>query len=134
LAKRFQLKVHRVVKELPVYELVIDRNGPRLTAVSNDTARINKEPSTPKSRMPMEPLVRLISVHLDRPVIDKTGLAGKLYEFQFDQISLANCRPGDEALDCVSSLVREQLGLKLNGRKDSIEAVMVDHIERPTQN
>jgi uncharacterized protein (TIGR03435 family) len=29
LAERFHLKLHRAVKELTVYELAIDRNGPK---------------------------------------------------------------------------------------------------------
>ena len=82
----------------------------------------------------MESLVQLISMHLDRPVIDKTGLTGSFYEFQLNQIALANCKSGDEAFDCVSPLVQEQLGLKLNRRKDTIEVLMVERLERPTGN
>ena len=73
----------------------------------------------------MESLVQLISVHLDRPVIDRTDLTGKFYEFRLDQVVLANCKPGEEAFDCVSPLVEEQLGLKLNRRRDTIEALVV---------
>lgn len=135
LAERFRLKVHLAVKELPVYELELDRNGPKLTTVSSVTPpEPPKTSSTPKWRMPMESLVQLISVHLDRPVIDRTGLTGKLYEFQLDQIALANCKPLDEAFDCVSPIVQEQLGLKLNRRRDTIERLMVERVERPTGN
>ena len=71
LAERFRLKAHRAVKELPVYELVLDRNGSKLTTVFSVTPpEPRKTSSTPKWRMPMESLVELISVHLDRPVID----------------------------------------------------------------
>jgi len=135
LAERFRLKVHRALKELPVYELVLDRNGPKLTTASVVTPpEPPKTSGIPKWRMPMESLVHLISVHLDRPVIDRTGLTGKLYEFQLDQIALANCRTGEEAFDCVSPLVQEQLGLRLNRRRDTIDALMVERVERPTGN
>jgi uncharacterized protein (TIGR03435 family) len=135
LAERFRLKVHRAVKELPVYELVIDRNGPKLTTVSSVTPPgAAKTSSAPKWRTSMESLVQLISVHLDRPVIDRTGLTGKLNEFQLDQIALANCKPRDDAFDCVFPLVQEQLGLKLNRRRDTIEGLMVERVERPTGN
>jgi uncharacterized protein (TIGR03435 family) len=135
LAERFHLKLHRAVKELPVYELVVGRNGPKLKQVPNDTKPLTeKRQSLPTIRMPLQTLVTIIAMHLDRPVIDKTGLAGNIYEFQFDQVALANCGQGDEALGCVSQMVQEQLGLKLNSRKDSAEALMIDQVEKPTGN
>jgi uncharacterized protein (TIGR03435 family) len=85
-------------------------------------------------RMRMEDLVSIIAIHLDRPVVDKTGLSSKIFDFQFDQVALSNCQQGDEALDCVSPKLQEQLGLKLNARKDSVVSLMVEHVEKPTGN
>jgi uncharacterized protein (TIGR03435 family) len=135
LADRFHLKVHRATRELPVYELAIDRNGPKLKEVSSDTKPPTcQRQSPPATRMPFETLALMISMHLDRPMIDKTGLPGKTYEFQFDQVALSTCGQGDGAPDCVSRQVREQLGLKLNARKDSVELLAIEHVEKPAGN
>jgi uncharacterized protein (TIGR03435 family) len=97
------LKLRRAVKELPVYELAIERNGPKLKQVANDAEPLTgKRQGPPRMRMPMEDLVSIIAIHLDRQVVDKTGLSSKIYDFQFDQVALSNCQRGDEALDCVS--------------------------------
>jgi uncharacterized protein (TIGR03435 family) len=68
-------------------------------------------------------------------LIDKTGLTGKTYEFQFDQIALARCDgQGEETSACVSDEVQKQLGLKMEARKGSVDVLMIDHVERPTAN
>lgn len=94
LAERFRLNVHRAVKELPVYEFSAGSGASRMKEVDGPLATGDKRPESGAIRMPMETLATMLAVHLDRPVIDRTGLAGKSYEFQFDLVALARCGRG----------------------------------------
>jgi uncharacterized protein (TIGR03435 family) len=136
LVERFHLKLHRVFKELPVYELVVGKNGPKLREVDGSTSpAAYKGQGLKMWRSSMDILIRMVSTRLDRPLIDKTGLTGKTYEFQFDQIALARCDgQGEETSACVSDEVQKQLGLKMEARKGSVDVLMIDHVERPTAN
>ncbi|HEY4045691.1 MAG TPA: TIGR03435 family protein [Acidobacteriaceae bacterium] len=92
LADRFELKAHRETKELPVYELVIAKNGPQLKeAKPGDTyangikgpdgvahagmMRIGPGQLTGQG-IPMTTMVKLLSRQLHRTILDKTGLTG----------------------------------------------------------
>ncbi len=96
LADRFKLSLHRETKELPVYSLVIAKNGPKLQEAKPDDTypngikgfdgrgtagmmRMGRGELTGQG-LPMGSLVRLLTQQLGRPVLDKTGLTGK-YDF-----------------------------------------------------
>jgi len=67
---------------------------------------------------------------LDRPVIDKTGMTG------YFQIQLA-FSPADSAgpdSPDVFQAVQEQLGLRLVPAKGPVDVLVIDHIERPSEN
>jgi uncharacterized protein (TIGR03435 family) len=135
LAERFRLKLHRATKELPVYELLIGRNGSKLREVGSDATPLTAATMGITRRQPLNMLVEVLSMRLDRPVIDKTGLPDKTYEFPFDQISLSRCdHQGDETFACVSEWIQKQLGLELDMGKDSIQLLLIDHVEKPTSN
>ena len=80
LADRFQLKFHREMKEMPVYDLVIDKNGPKFKESAPDAdplARITAKGPNYLATMPkatMQDLVKTILLPVSgRPVLDKTG-------------------------------------------------------------
>jgi len=100
LADRFGLKIHRETKEMPVYALVVAKNGPKLEESKegapdivdfggrgrgpDDVKQIRRGPmirmgrgqfAGQEMRMPM--LVEQLSRITGRNVIDKTGLTGK---------------------------------------------------------
>ncbi len=81
----------------------------------------------------MDQLARQISLTAGRTVIDKTGLKG-FYKHTLDWLS-ANQTP-DPALDVPSlfTAVQEQLGLRLESTKAPVEMLIVDHVERPSEN
>jgi len=71
-----------------------------------------------------------------RPVFDKTGLTGK-YDFNLQWTP--DDRPGDPAPSDASSpglytALEEQLGLKLEPATGPVKIVIVDHIEKPSEN
>jgi uncharacterized protein (TIGR03435 family) len=82
---------------------------------------------------------------LERPVVDKTGIAGVFairLEFAFDDASRGFLPPDSPAPSIsddfsgpsIFTAVQEQLGLKLNSTKGPSEFFVVDHAERPSEN
>lgn len=73
--------------------------------------------------------------HLDRPVVDETGLSGT-YDFALEftpepRPSYATVDSG--GLTFVEAL-RQQLGLKLERKTGTLQFAVVDHVEEPTEN
>jgi len=65
------------------------------------------------------------------PVIDRTGLT----DFYSFNLNFAISLLGDsEERPAIQTAVEEQLGLKLERTKATIEVLVVNHIERPTAN
>lgn len=82
----------------------------------------------------------LQAIVLDRPVLDKTGLAGN---FDFDLSWAPNetqfggrggTMPADPDSPDIFTAVQEQLGLKLESQKDPVDVLMIDHAEKPSAN
>jgi uncharacterized protein (TIGR03435 family) len=126
LAERFKLALHREEKTRSAYELVVGANGPKLTEAKVDekggvTASIGHLAFT---AAPMSALVRRLSQQLHEPVSDLTGLKG-IYDFTLDW-EQNDTVPGPSLF----TAVQEQLGLKLEAKKVSIEALIVDHADR----
>src|SRR6185312_9434819 len=115
LADRFQLKVHRETKEMPVYELTIAKGGVKMETAPEDgnndaglnSSRTNEGRSgVTGKRLPMEILARFLSNQVGRTVVDRTGLAGH-YNFRF--VYAADM--GDTTGPSIFTALQEQLGL-----------------------
>ena len=89
LTHRFQLRLHRERREMPVYALVTGNGGPKLKEGASDAtcrslAHVSLTTVTETvTKCPMDFLVRVLSGAADRPVIDHTGLPG-LYDFKLE--------------------------------------------------
>jgi uncharacterized protein (TIGR03435 family) len=72
---------------------------------------------------------------LDRPVVDKTGLTGT-YEINltYTPATRANLSEPDLSDISIFTAVQEQLGLKLEPQKGTVEVLVVDHVEKPSVN
>jgi len=153
LVDRCKMTVHREVKEVPVYSLVVGKGGPKFKPTNPDethegmklpfggTVSQGKDGMTLYAAS-MESVATLLSgmgrMGSARPIQDKTGLTG-LYDFVFPremgpppgpQDPTAASDPGGSF---VSGLV-ETLGLKLESTKAPVETLVIDHIEKPSQN
>lgn len=143
LAERFQLRVHRETKDLPVFLLVVGKKGPRITAVADDgpSSSIRLGPNGVRfQRTSMESLAGFLSGlgSVQRPVLDRTSLSGV-----FNFTLLLSDRPTDagELVDkraiYVWSSIREDvrdLGLALESSRAPVEFLVVDHAEGPSEN
>jgi bla regulator protein BlaR1 len=185
LEDRFKLKIHREVKEVPVYNLVIAKGGPKLP-------KVDQAGCPPK--LTQQELIELLQSGkprpnfcgsqvwdlrrggpslmgendhgialdvfatgltrvMDRLVIDKTGLVG-LYDFHVEfspDESTPAFMPGgvskgdigpprdtgvpiDPAGPTYFTAIQEQLGLKLEPAKGPGDFLVIDSIQRPSEN
>jgi bla regulator protein blaR1 len=155
LADRFQLTLHRESKEQSVYALVVAKNGPKLQESQT------KEGTGPHGMMRMgrgelsgqgvqlDMLAKTLSSQLGRTVIDRTGLKGN-----FDFKLTWTPDPGQSATPLgggpppgadappppdpngpsVFTALQEQLGLRLESQKGPVEMLVIDRVEKPSEN
>jgi uncharacterized protein (TIGR03435 family) len=161
LADRFHLKAHFETRVLPVYELVPAKGGLKITEVPAPPERKPGDP--PISHRAGDPLppgtsigsfnsnglrvlnARAVKMQLlariiggdagDRPVVDHTGFTG-----YFDIKDLTWAPLGDAGADnapdapSLIGAMEKTLGIKLVPTKDPIEVLVIDHIEKPSEN
>jgi uncharacterized protein (TIGR03435 family) len=157
LEDRFKLQFHRIMKESPVYALVLSKNGapgPKLTRSQDPDC-----PAVPSlsnfcgvrlgfgnmlgQRVPLTRIAKELTPIAGRPVQDKTGLRGA-FDFELrwmpEQIEPRSNADAVKLNGAVLSgapfatALEEQLGLKLRAEKGQIEVLVIDHLEKPTEN
>jgi len=134
LTDRFHLVYHRETKEFPVYELLTAKSGPKLkphtgtqgqgtSAHSNDGIH-----NMTGSDLTMANFSDFLAGHLDTPVIDRSGIQGR-YDVKLDWSS------GDNStFPSLFSALQEQLGLRLESTKGPVEMLVVDSVDKPSEN
>jgi uncharacterized protein (TIGR03435 family) len=154
LVSRFHVKVHTEIKTLPVYELVVAKDGLKITAHEPPAASEQDHPLPPGSlgrggmnthssngvmgltanAVKLENLTNVLSNQLDRNVIDKTGLTGE-YDLHLKWTPDNAPQPiADDAPPLLFTAIQEQLGLKLQPGKGPVDTLVVDHVDQPTEN
>jgi uncharacterized protein (TIGR03435 family) len=142
LADRFHLRVHRETREMPVYALTIGKNGPKMRASAPDAepsvhygASGNNYVVTLKKATMSDVLDALENGLLDRPVVDRTGLDGAYdLEMIYAPGTLAKRRTEPDPDDISIFAAIEKLGLTLVPQKASVEVLIVDRVEKPSEN
>ncbi len=190
LADRLKLAVRSDTKELPVYNLVIGKNGSKLKESKPDDPATAPAPGGPgapvpsggrnavsfstgggggfrggpgtvmsvggrggeqsisANSVPISTLIRMLGTPLGRPVLDKTGLTGK-YDISLKWVpdeSQVLTPPGggpdgaippplsDVSGPSLFTAVQEQLGLKLEAGKGPVLMIVIEHVEKPSEN
>ena len=151
LDDRFQFRYHHEQRELPVYELTVAKNGMKLTPSA----------APPDSRPPLVSVVfpgfrvqypahnvtiaeftsELQRAVLDRPVIDKTNLTGR-YDFdldwEYDDTQFGGKLPpvnaGKSGKPDLFTAMQQQLGLKLESSRASVDTIVIDSVQKPSEN
>ena len=143
LADRFQLKFHQETKTLPVFDLVVAKDGPKFShapeTAEGGTRRNNGQLTISKGTLAS--LASILSNILGKRVIDKTGLTGE-YEMKLkwtpDDFQPPPLRPNGPPPDAnnpsIFTAIQEQLGLKLESARGPVEVLVVDRLEKPTEN
>jgi uncharacterized protein (TIGR03435 family) len=159
---RFQMKLHRESKEMPVYALVVAKKTSRLKATTEQSAEgeiatpipgegpdgfpklamrspgivVETKNGTARisgKEIPIAKFADFLSGRTGRPVIDQTGLAGT-FNFVLYFTPDGASAPDNTEPDIFAAL-QEQLGLRLESRKAPVEFLVIDHAEKvPTEN
>ena len=144
LASRFQFRTHRETKEWQANVLVVARKGSMLKpsteekmSMTSNNGRMDVKAGT------LDNLARNLAFRLGRPVVNQTGLDGKFdfileFEPEGQQGSIADSNNPIAGIDArkpsLFTALQDQLGLKLESRKAPVELLVIDRIERPTEN
>ncbi len=138
MADRFQLRVHRETKEMPVYALVVSKKGPKIVKTVESYTRetgLSLRRSAGGTmelkgvQAPLTSLARQLSNQVGRPVVDKTELKGN---FDF-KMTFAPDLVDSEGTSIFTAL-EEQMGLKLDSQRGPVEVIAIDGVERPSAN
>jgi uncharacterized protein (TIGR03435 family) len=146
---RFQLKVNHETREMPVYTLLAAKNGPKLTLSTGGSRGVQMRPGTLTfTKSTTATLAAQLSLLTGRVVIDKTGLTGD-YDFELrwaqeagqgspDAFGLptvaSDTPPVDTNGPSIFTALQEQLGLRLESQKGPVEILVIDHVERASEN
>ena len=155
LAERFKVVVHHESREVPVYNLVVAKGGPKFKqAETVDAAQLEQKPGgggmmigTGVRAMPGPSGIRYYGISMailtqtllpnmaGRPVVDKTGLTG-YYDLTLPDLypSMAPSAPSPEADESIFTVLPGALGLRLEPAKGQVDTLVIDHVERPSEN
>jgi uncharacterized protein (TIGR03435 family) len=149
LAQRFKLALHRDHKVMQIYALEVAKNGPKM----HETAEDDKgESGCSRSFAETQGATLAAVCHkmysanvaqqlqalapgyfTDGPILDESGLKG-VYDFKLQWITQVEAKNGSDG-PTIFDAVQQQLGLKLDARKESVELLIIDHCEKePTEN
>lgn len=163
LKERFHLAEHREMREQPVYFLTVAKGGAKMPAGSCVSVKKDypnecwsqssegltrtldwrgttvSDPSGPAYRT----LAGQLSLILGKTVIDKTGLTGNFDVHLHWSSDPPPPKPGaeppvlampDPTAPAVTDALEKQLGLRLEPGRGPVEYMVVDRVERPTEN
>jgi len=141
LRDRFEMTTHRESKLKPVYEMTLAGTGSKLEPddflVSADPDRKFVNGSLHLRNTSVDTLAGLLSLHLRRPVVNRTNMLG-LFRFSLDWPStpdqpIARQTTIDEraVVPPLLRAVQEQLGLRLTPGYGSVEVFVIDKAQKP---
>jgi uncharacterized protein (TIGR03435 family) len=144
LADRFQLRLHRETKQLPIYNLVVAKHGHKMKDVTAQC--VTPAPRTCGIRggaggrligtRTMPQLATLLSGFLGRTVSDKTNLKGN-FEFKLEwtpDSAAARYNDVDPAAPSLLTAIEEQLGLRLEAKRGPVEILVIDSADKASEN
>jgi uncharacterized protein (TIGR03435 family) len=105
------------------------------TAISKDF-RMGSSFRPARCAMEMARFASMLSVRMDRPVVDLTGVKG-FYDFTLKSNFPAEAEKAALSEWFSSSMftdIQRQLGLQLETDKAPVDYLVVDHVEQPSEN
>lgn len=158
LKDRFKLQFHRETKELPTYALAVAKGGAKFLATKHAPMEDDgaDKPKGTRMRMmgrgkidiqsaPVVALANYLGQVLGRSVIDKTELKGN-YDFTLEftpepggpgmikEGGGGNTPVEDSQAVSVFTALQDQLGLKLEASKGPVDILMIEGVEKPSEN
>ncbi len=153
LADRFQLKFHYEKRDLSVYAITVVKTGAKITKSDADPKGLpgwsfGRSPAGTVftfRNSPLSQVAALLQNSMDRPVVDQSGLSGR-YDFtltftpdaaQAARLGLGGPPPAADNPDAAPDLftaLQQQLGLKLESTKAPTDVMVIDRVEKPSEN
>lgn len=142
LETRFHLALRQETKMVPVYDLVVTKGGPKLPArkADSDLPADHAAESLPRvqdggfvfQNVSMADFAARLSLlkGIELPVVDQTHIDG-IYDITLKSAASAILRPDGVSL---FTLIQEQLGLRLVSAKAPMQALVIEHVARPSEN
>jgi uncharacterized protein (TIGR03435 family) len=142
LEDRFRLQVHRETRTMPIYALTFARQdhslGPKIKPTSIDCLKPQQDMSkcgynggpgrVIAGWVEISGLVNVLANTMSQIVVDRTGLQGRFdLDLEWSPDQTATDKPS------IFAAVQEQLGLRLEADRGPVSVVVIDHIERPTE-
>ncbi|HEY4361759.1 MAG TPA: TIGR03435 family protein [Bryobacteraceae bacterium] len=135
LADRFQLALRRETRQLPLYALTVAKGGPKLKPAGTDVGEMKTMlGQLIVSKMSMSNLASILSFDLKRPVRDQTGLSGDFAFILEWTPELRDSTADPASRPSLFTAVQEQLGLKLESTQGPLEVLVIDRLEKPSEN
>jgi uncharacterized protein (TIGR03435 family) len=160
LVSRFNMQFHHETKVLPALNLTVDKKGPKLKMARPGDLYSNgvQGPDGPRGGgtiwsepgkitgqgVPIGDLAALLSFQsrLGYPIVDRTGLVGKydlILSWKEDPLpsgiaAVANSSDSDASGTSIFTALREELGLILKVQKLPADVIVIDRIEKPSEN
>jgi uncharacterized protein (TIGR03435 family) len=152
LVERFSLAYHKEKKEIAVYALTVAKGGPKIKPATDPSpgpafGGAPQRGFQGRTATMAEFASITQSQFMDLPVVDQTGLGGARYTFTIKFTPDPTMRPFggafegqaaplpvDEAPPDIFSAMEQQLGLRLQKTKASVDVIVIDKLERPSAN
>jgi len=158
LRDRFQLKFHHELREAPVFLLTIAKGGPKVRPAPAEGRMYQAKDGTmrragqftggsrvgPDGRRRIVMTVRnysmpeaakMLTFLLKRPVLDRTGLTENFdWELEYVTDAVPDSSSGATTGPEFFTAIREQAGLRLESAKEKVDVIVIDSIERPSEN
>jgi uncharacterized protein (TIGR03435 family) len=146
LTERFHLTFHREQREMPIYAITVAKGaitvakGGPILKVADPNETLNTGNSGGGGRrtlkftsMSMRDFALNMNFYEDRPVVDRTSLPDR-YDFTLKWTFDVSRENEPDAPPSVFTAIREQLGLRMDPVKGLAEVLVIDHVERPSEN
>ncbi len=155
LADRFNLKFHREKKELSVYAITVAKGGEKIGKEENSTLPIPGFGGMPQRGFNVRnsTIAEFASVmqaqFMEQPVVDQTGLGDTRYTFVLKWTPDPSQRsgfgggpppdvappvPDDDAPPDLFAAMQQQLGLKMGTTKAQVDVMVIDKVDKPSEN
>jgi uncharacterized protein (TIGR03435 family) len=133
LADRFKLVSHVEPRELPVYVLVVAKGGAKLQEAKGGAKFDSNRAQITDQGASIATLADQLARVVGRPVVDKTGTAGR-FDLTLKWTPDNGAPQPDSEGPSIFTAIQEQLGLKLEPAKSAVMVLVIDHVEMPSAN
>jgi uncharacterized protein (TIGR03435 family) len=130
---RFKLASHTEPRQLPIFNLIVTKSGPKLQQAKSEGKTYNGHRGMIDDQgVTLNVFAEQLASQVGRPVVDKTAVDGS-YDITLKWTPEDRTDPSEPAVSIFTAL-EEQLGLKLESTKGPVQILVIDHLEKPSDN